>query len=480
MLVTRFTYPFRAIAAVGFLVALGGVFAPFVTFQNGGVDPYQDGDSPSGWELANLDKNKPLEQNIIAMLFVFDYAFVILGPLGALFSLLGRDARGMAMYLAYIGGFLLVTALVLLPTLQESIPVPQQPPECTAAALQDTLDQYGQAAYDAQKAQCDQVDEPRKRILAAKAIRLAPAAGLFIVLAGAVAAYVGARLVAGDESKRQKMDIYVVFLKEAHKDGKISREEEELLALERRLHGITREDHELSLRHLFPDPQQFEYAVYQHQNPIDIDRMILEKHLQNYETFLAQAYRKGDPTDEEMEMLAVIRRQVSISPADHDMILTYLIQEGRIPMPKRYGPGWGTGGRSMPAPPAEEKKPAERPRSAHVPPPAPPPVTPTETRPARAERRSPPPTESAPEPPPSPKAAPAEVPRPARPKPAPTPEPAPAKAPPAEEKTTTAAAAAAPARRVRCPKCRYSIEVASEKRPMKLECPGCHYTGTLK
>src|SRR3990172_9217826 len=131
------------------------------------------------------------------------------------------------------------------------------------------------------------------------------------------------------------MRTYHTLLAEAHKDGGINEEEEDLLALQRRLYAISREEHEMVLRHMFPENEAFEDAVYMHQNPIDVDRLLLEKGLQDYESYVQQAYRKGAPTEEEREMLAVIRRTLNISPHDHEMVLAYLQQERRIPPPPR-------------------------------------------------------------------------------------------------------------------------------------------------
>jgi hypothetical protein len=141
---------------------------------------------------------------------------------------------------------------------------------------------------------------------------------------------VGARLVTRDSERLNDLYNYYILLVEAHKGQRITKEEEELLAAQRKLYKVTRSEHEMLLRRMYPNEQDFQKAVYQHDHPVDMDRMIIEKNLQDYEVFVAQAMGHGEPTKEELQMLEVIRRTLNISMDDHYMVLEYLKAEGKI------------------------------------------------------------------------------------------------------------------------------------------------------
>ncbi len=422
MLVTKYTYLYRAIATVGFLLAIGAIFAPWIAIESGQVGDFGDGATPTGWQLVNLNLSGPFEQNLFGYLFVGLWVVLVVGALGAILAVVGRDPRGMGAYVAMLAIGYLVLMLFLLPTIQATIPLP--PDGCTPEqrqAIADALADGDSATAQRLQQACDALNLNRERVLTVKETRLLPTFGAFLAVAGGVVAFIGGRLVARDTEKIGRMRTYHELLVEAHKDGRITVEEEDLLAVQRRIYGINRDEHETVLRHMFPEQHAFEDAVYMHQNPIDVDRLLLERNLQDYGVYAAQAYRKGAPSAEEREMLAVIRSTLNISRHDHEMILANLAAEGKIPpaprgtMREGHGGWMAPEGASPAATAAIEPPPPARPlgRAAAAPPAVAPPLAPTP-------------------------------------------------------------------KRVKCPNCKGPIEVASEERPLPLNCPSCGHSGMLR
>ena len=349
MIITRFTYLYRAVAVTGFVLAAVAIFLPWIIVTNGSMGDLGEGTTATGWDLLNLDMSGPVEQNLFAYLFLGLWLILITAGIGALLAAVGRDPRGAGGYLATLAIGYLILIMFALPPIQDAIPIP---PDACPAEMQDRIAEArasGDSALAEQlEGQCASFNAGRNRVIAIRDVRILPTFGMFAVVAGGIVAYVGGRAVGRDSEKIGRMRTYHTLLAEAHKDGRITQEEEDLLALQRRLYAISREEHEMVLRHMFPENEAFEDAVYMHQNPIDVDRLLLEKGLQDYESYVQQAYRKGAPTEEEREMLAVIRRTLNISPHDHEMVLAYLQQERRIPPPPRSDLHRGGGGRMAP------------------------------------------------------------------------------------------------------------------------------------
>jgi|GEM_PF-4096897 len=320
---TKYTYAYRLIGVIGCLLVLASLIMPWVTISVGTLQSYGTNSAPTGWQLANLDKGGAWDENIMGYLFMIVYSFVILPPIGIIMLAIGKDARGIGYYLIVMSIFFLLLLLLMLPVIQESIPTPPNP--------------YGELSPEEianltteQKSALDQQQIHRDKILNMKRLQFVPAIGVILAVAGAVVTYVGARLVMKDTERLGDLYNYYVLLVEAHKGGRITKEEEELLAAQRKLYKVTRQEHEMLLHRMYPDQKEFENAAYMHDHPVDMDRMIIEKSLQDYEVFVAQAMGHGEPTKEELQMLEVIRRTLNISMDDHYMVVEYLKNEGKI------------------------------------------------------------------------------------------------------------------------------------------------------
>jgi hypothetical protein len=520
-LTTKYTYVYRVIGIVGCLMVLGSVFIPWVTIDGGALGDYEEGDSPTGWALANLEKGGNFEENIFAYLFMIVFAFLIFPIIGLILIALGRDARGIGYYITSMAIFFIILIIFLLPMIQGAIQAPSDP---FAGLSTDEIEEIMNSNPEAYQKMVDE-QEVRARIMAMKDVKMGFGLGLMLTIAGGIITYIGARLSASDAERVADLYKYFILLKEAHKDDKITKEAEDLLAMERRIYKITREEHEMILAKLFPDEREFrkaldmhdnpidldakilgraksdyelllreahkdgritkeeadllkmqrkiygisqreheellwkmfpnekdfQYALFQHDKPVDMDRMLMDKELQDYEVFVAQAYRSGNPTDEEKEMLSVIRERLSISDEDHEMVMGFLLTEGKIKetvvdIPK------------VPPPPKWEEKPPDKKEKPKV----------------RIEKKPEKKPGKKPEPGPPTQvgevkgAVTKETPKPA----AKTKPPA---GPPKKETPKEK-----PPSKVKCTKCGNTIVVPDKPRPIKLECSKCGATGTIK
>jgi hypothetical protein len=320
---TKYTYVYRLIGIIGCVLVLASLIMPWVTISVGSLQGFDEGSSPTGWQLANLDKGGAWDENIMGYLFMIVYSFVILPPVGIIFLAIGKDARGIGYYLIIMSIFFLLLLLLMLPVIQESIPTPPNPYNELTQEEIDLLTPEQKKAMDEQIVH-------RDKIINMKKLKFTPSIGVILAVAGAIVTYVGARLVLKDTERLADMYNYYVLLVEAHKGGRITKEEEDLLAAQRKLYKVTRQEHEMLLHRMYPEQKDFENAVYMHDHPVDMDRMIIEKSLQDYEVFVAQAMGHGEPTKEELQMLEVIRRTLNISMDDHYMVVEYLKADGRI------------------------------------------------------------------------------------------------------------------------------------------------------
>ena len=543
---TKYTYVYRIVGIIGCLLVLASLFMPWLTINVGTLHAsdnteYGAGASPTGWQLANLDKGGAWDENIFAYFFMIVYAFLIMPPIGIIMMAIGKDARGIGYYMLVMSIFFLILLLVLMPAIQQSIPTPEDPYKAF------TPDEIANMTAD-QKSRLDEQKMHRDEVLNMKRIQFVPAIGIILTVAGGVVTYVGARLISRDSERLNDLYNYYVLLTEAHKGGRITKEEEDLLAAQRKLYKVTRSEHEMLLHRMYPNDQEFQNAVYMHDHPVDMDRMIIEKNLQDYEVFLAQALGHGEPTKEELQMLEIIRRTLNISMDDHYMVLEYLKNEGRIKEPPptppkplkritdvpkeclpsdeatpRYVHSWeskSTITRETPLDaetPAAEKSPPPPISKTSLVPQAPrmdKPTKPTkigeimggEDIPSKAKPpaapskpTAPPPTKPAPGPivvprptmgvPPAPKEEPKvpepidEEAEPPAPKPAPTPPPEepPAPGPLAPEEKPAEPAKPKPKRptKVKCNKCGTTIPVPPSDVPVTIKCPKCGVTGKV-
>lgn len=472
---TKYTYVYRIIGIIGCLLVLGSLFVPWINITVGEIQDFEEGAAPTGWQLANLEKGGEWDANIFAYLFMIVYVFLILAPIGILIIAIGKDGRGIGYYLTSMSIFFLVLIIFLMPMIQESIPIPEDPYESMTQEQIDALDASTRLKLEEQL-------EHRDRIINMKMVRMGPAMGIMLTVVGGIVTYIGSRLVARDGERVHNIYAYYILLKEAHKGGRITKEEEDLLTAQRRMHKISREEHESLLKKMFPEERQFQQAVYMHDHPIDMDRMIIEKHLQDYEVFLTQAYSHGKPTDEELQMLEIIRRTIDISMEDHYMILDYLKAEGRIKKrrsrPKKMGTRLAEVPDEVKVPPQEEG-----PRYVHsweykstitretpLDPGSPAQGQPPGERPPRDPRKGVPPKPGpAPEGPPKlgePKGAPP----PPKKEPSSKAKPRPEKAPKKRPKRPS---------RVKCTKCGTKIPVPPGDGPVTIKCPKCGISGKI-
>lgn len=530
---TKYTYVYRIVGIIGCLLVLASLFMPWLTINAGSLQGFSEESSPpTGWQLANLDKGGAWDENIFAYFFMIVYAFLIMPPVGIIMMAIGKDARGIGYYMLIMSIFFLILLLVLMPTIQQSIPTPEDPYKAF------TPDEIANMTVE-QKAKLDEQKKHRDEVLNMKRIQFIPTIGIILTVAGAVVTYVGARLISRDSDRLNDLYNYYVLLVEAHKGGRITKEEEDLLAAQRKLYKVIRSEHEMLLHRMYPNDQEFQNAVYMHDHPVDMDRMIIEKNLQDYEVFLAQALGHGEPTKEELVMLEVIRRTLNISMDDHYMVVEYLKAEGRIkeapPAPKplkritdvpkeclpsdevtpRYVHSWeykSTITRETPldaeTPAAAGSPPPPLTRTSLVPP-APKmdrPTKPTkigeimggEDIPAKApppaapsKPAAPPPTKPAPGPivvqrptlgvPPAPKKEAPEVPEPIdeEEEPPAPPVPKPAPTPPAEKPQEPAKLKPKRPTKVKCNKCGTTIPVPPSDVPVAIKCPNCGVTGKV-
>ena len=320
---TKYTYVYRLIGIIGCILVLASLIMPWVTISVGTLQGYGENSAPTGWQLANLDKGGAWDENIMGYLFMIVYSFVILPPIGIIFLAIGKDARGIGYYLIIMSIFFLLLLLLMLPVIQESIPTPPDPYGELTQEERDLL------TSEQNKSLGEQMIH-REKILNMKRLKFVPSIGVILAVAGSIVSYVGARLVLKDTERLGEIYNYYVLLVEAHKGQRITKEEEDLLAAQRKLHKVTRQEHEMLLHRMYPQQADFESAVYMHDHPVDMDRMIIEKSLQDYEVFVAQAMGHGEPTKEELQMLEVIRRTLNISMDDHYMVVEYLKADGRI------------------------------------------------------------------------------------------------------------------------------------------------------
>jgi DNA-directed RNA polymerase subunit RPC12/RpoP len=293
---------------------------------------------------------------------------------------------------------------------------------------------------------------------------MVPHLGFILTFSGSVLAYVGARLVNSDNLRLEGWRKYQAILGQVHADGKVTTDEAAILAKERQMLKISREDHEAIIRRTVADPAAQQRLLAMHDAPIDIEHVLRNREFQTYKRSLVQAYSDGRVTNDESELLRTQREGLGITDADHEAMLNELIASGEI----------------MVSGPVPSSKPVPGPAGPPIPPPVPPP------------------SNGAPQS--SPMRPPADIPGgtslPSRPvlyagpppagKPAETGPAGPVSLlsgsvggpPPAAP--TPAGGPGMPLKLVKCTKCGETIPVFSEQRPLELECSKCGFKGMLR
>lgn len=523
MVRTRYTIPYRATGAACFGIALATLVLPWVVIASGSVGTYQQGDALTGWEMATMDKGTTTAPNPVGYLFMGALVLVLIAPLGLAFTLLGRSPRWPSHMLLYIAVFFLVLTLFLIPYFQGLINAPPDPfagKEAQLAALQASdPDTYNQTITS-----LNALNRTRALALSLKELDFQPQYGLFLLVAMGAATFIIARLLEMDAKKVKEMERYKVLLVQSHRDGKITKDEAELLSKEREVLKISKYEHESMIREIFKEEAWQEAAIAQHERPVDVEAEHRGKVRESYRRALVQAHGDGKITSDERELLKVQRDSLGISEEEHRQILGELTADGKIrpAAAKREKDGEGEEeeeeAESAPAQQAaaapKQAAPPAQPTPAAPAPPAAPPAAPSPVEallgaalaastPAPAPPHAPA-TPPSPPPPAAPavpqtmsevsrrgtasdNAAPARPAEPVAPPPAPVPPPAqaPATPPPAPPAPPPSPAPGAPPAaderkvRARCPKCTAAIEIVVRPGINEIVCASCGHRGKV-
>jgi DNA-directed RNA polymerase subunit RPC12/RpoP len=470
MLATKYTYIYRAMGALGCGLVILGIFLPWATVTDGKIGPFPAGSAPSGWDLAYKQQMSGATLNIGGLIFSAVFGMVIFAVIALIAYSFGRDCTSFCYFLISSSVFFLIFMLAILPMAQQAIPVPADPftpeKEAQLAALNATDPAEGSRQYS----EMLKLEEQRDTVLQWKNLKMVPHIGFILTFAGSVLAYVGARLVNSDNLRLEGWRKYQAILSQVHADGKVTTDEAAILARERQLLRISKEDHELIIRRTVADPAMQTRLLAMHDAPIDVERVLREREFETYKRSLVQAHADGKVTPDEAELLRTQREGLHISDADHEAMMRELVDSGEIML----------AGPSPKAPDNAGAGPA--PAKGPPPPPAIPPPEPA----------GPPPGATAP----AAIAVPGGTPLPSRPMlyagpqaraPAGPAASAPVSlltsdlggpAPPAAP--TPPGAPGMPQKLVKCTKCGETIPVFTEERPLELVCPKCGFKGTLR
>ncbi len=475
MLTTKNTYLYRAMGALGCGLVLLGIFMPWASITAGKIGPFPEGSTPSGWDLAYKQQMSGSSLNIGGVIFAAVFGMVIFAVIGLIAYGLGRDCTSFCYFLISSSVFFLIFMLALLPFAQQAIPVPEDPFTPEKQAQLDALNATDPAEGSRQYSEMMKLGEQRETVLQWKNLKMVPHVGFVISFCGSVLAYVGARMVNSDNRRLENWHKYQAILSQVHADGKVTTDEAAILARERQLLRISKEDHALIIRKTIADPATQQRLLAMHDAPIDVERVLRQREFETYKRSLVQAHADGRVSPDESELLRTQREGLGISEADHEAIMSELVESGEIVL-------------SGPAPKAREK-PDGATASAGAPQVVPPPV-PLAIRPPEPSAVPPPEPVSAgssgqsgtpfPHRPvlyatPPPEKAPAEAGisapvsllsggLPSQPPPVPPP----------------AGAPSAPLKLVKCTKCGETIPVFTEDRPLELACPRCGFKGMLR
>ena len=486
MLTTKYTYVYRAMGALGCGLVLLGIFLPWASITDGRIGPFPAGTAPSGWDLAYKQQMSGPTLNIGGIIFGAVFGMVIFAIMGLVGYGLGRDCTSFCYFLISSSVFFLLFMLLLLPMVQQGIPVPPDPFTPERQAQLALLNATDPAEGSRQYTEMMTLNEQRETVLQWKNLRMVPHIGFIITFAGSVLAYAGAKLVNADNLRLANWRKYQTLLSQVHADGKVTTDEAAILARERQLLKISREEHEAIIRRTVADPGAQQRLLAMHDAPIDVENVLRTREFETYKRSLVQAHLDGKVTHDESELLRTQREGLGISEADHEAMMNELIESGRIVMsgPVSKPKTVPAQSQTVQASPASAPPAASPPAPGARPPPVPPPM----------ESPSPAPRPESP----SPSAGPGETPLPPRPvlyAPPPTgqrsADPGPSgrvsllspglpgqQAPPPV--SPPEGAPKEPLKRVKCTKCGETIPIFTMDRPLELVCPKCGFRGMLR
>jgi len=428
MLTTKYTWLYRGFGALGCGLVILGIFLPWAAVTAGKIGPFSEGDAPSGWDMAYSQKNIGSSVNVAGAIFVTIFVMLAFAGIGLAVMLLGRNGASFSYFLISTSVFFLIFMLFLLPYVQQYIPSPEVP-------------------GGGQQVPSD-INSTRALIQEWKDLKMAPLGGFYLSFAGAILAYVGSRLIVNDSARLVNYRKYAALLAQAHADGKVTTDEEGLLAKERELLKISRDEQVYLIRKTVPDPGLQERLIAMHDKPLDIEKILRAREFETYRRSLARAHSAGMPGQEVSDLLSIEREGLGISEADHDAIMKELTASGELMVPETKSDGPGP---LLSMTPLPDRAPATPPPSVKVF---------SMPEPPSSERPSPGP----PEPPVPPPAKPQEQ----------------LPSPPQKVSLLSGPGPLEPPKRVRCNKCGEMLPINTDERPLQLVCPGCGAAGTLK
>lgn len=452
MLTTRYTWLYRGLGAMGCGLVMLGIFLPWATITAGKIGPFGEGDSPSGWEMAYSQKNVGSSVNIAGAIFTTIFIMIIFAGIGMAIMLIGRNGASFSYFLISTCVFFLIFMLFLLPYVQQYIP---NTPDTSGVGPQDPS-----------------LNNTRNMIQEWKDLKMAPLGGFYLSFGGAILAYVGSRLIVADSARIVSYRKYAALLSQAHADGRVTTDEEALLAKERELSRISKEEHIYIIRQTVPDRGLQDRLIEMHDKPLDIEKILRSREFDTYKRSLVRAYGSGKLGQEASDMLAIQREGLSISDADHDAMMGELVENGAIVIPEprvttaASPPGYpGISLLPEPTVPFPEPALASSPLIA----PAPSPRAKTDQNHPETMTQA-----SIPQPvPPSGSSQPTAPPGSPGPVTGPPMPPAPPAIPPTER-------TGAPSKNVKCGHCGALIPLYTNDRPLPIKCQKCGAAGTLK
>lgn len=452
MLTTKYTWLYRGLGALGCGLVILGIFLPWATITAGKIGPFSESDSPSGWDMAYSQKNVGSSVNIAGAIFATIFIMIAFAGIGMAVMLIGRNGASFSYFLISTCIFFLVFMLFLLPYVQQYIP--------------NTPDTSGVGAQD------PSLNNTRNMIQEWKDLKMAPLGGFYLSFGGAILAYVGSRLIVADSARIVNYRKYAALLSQAHADGRVTTDEEALLAKERELCKISREEQIYIIRQTVPDRGLQDRLIEMHDKPLDVEKILRTREFETYKRSLVRAFGSGRLGQEASDMLAIQRDGLSISDADHDAMMGELVESGAIiiPEPKvataSSSPG-SSGISLLPGPTVPFPQPV--PASSSLMAPKPSPDAQPEQKWSGTMTREPFPQPESPggrSQPASPPASPGPVAGP------PIPPAPPAIAPPEEP--------GEPLKNVKCGHCGALIPIYTNDRPLPIKCQKCGAAGTLK
>jgi len=319
-----------------------------------------------------------------------------------------------------------------------------------------------------------------------KELKLNPLGGFYLSLAGSILAYVGSRMIVSDTARTVNYRKLAAMLAQSHADGKVTVDEEALLAKERELLKISREEQIYIIRKTVPDQALQERLIQMHDKPVDVEKILRTREFDTYKKAVVHAYGQGKLDSEASDMLTILREGLSISDKDHDAMLDELIQSGLVVIagsmsrakpddsPAIADNSFSAGAYSPPPVPGAEPSggwTGQIPQAASSPP-APFP-SPASSSPSTSPVQSP-------YSPSSPSAGPASSPPIPVPKLYTPPQGQGGQAPPPPQKQSLLSGPVEPLKRVKCTRCGELIPITTDERPIQLICPKCGFSGMLK